>query len=143
MNSARLITTGKTMDNKIKNNKLNCCQQTMLHHNPVTLKHQSVTITKYKEKTSSLLNYTSQPSCSTAKIYGMRSKEELHVPSDVLSSNKKSLGVEICVTMACNDNKRIGSAESAGSHDSINQEIHHFKPIKPALRTLLTMTPGK
>ena len=60
----------------------------------------------------------------------------MHVPSDVLSNKKKKLGVEVCVTTV-EGKERIGSAESAGSHDSINQEIHHFKPIKALPRTPL------
>ncbi|XP_058800407.1 titin-like [Phymastichus coffea] len=79
---------------------------------------------------------------STSKIYGLQSKEELQVPSDVLSSKKKKLGVEVCITNVEGE-ERIGSAESAGSHDSINQEIHHFKPIKALPRTPLKVTDGR
>ncbi|XP_051158040.1 E3 ubiquitin-protein ligase RNF169-like [Leptopilina boulardi] len=82
-------------------------------------------------------NFNLEPSCS--KIYGLQSKEELHVPNDVLNSKKKNVEVEICVTTVTDDS-RIGSAESAGSHDSINQEIHHFKPIKAMPRTALRTT---
>ncbi|KAJ8687164.1 hypothetical protein QAD02_022958 [Eretmocerus hayati] len=79
--------------------------------------------------------------CSS-KIYGLQSKEELLVPSDILSSKKKKLGVEVCITTVEGED-RIGSAESAGSHDSINQEIHHFKPIKACPRTPLKVSDGK
>ncbi|KAK2579671.1 hypothetical protein KPH14_011594 [Odynerus spinipes] len=113
------------------------CQQTMPVYDTITrtLKHQVVT--KFTQPGTS--NYTVEPGCSTSKIYGMQSKEELRVPSDVLSSKKKSLGVEVCVTSG-NGDERIGSAESAGSHDSINQEIHHFKPIKAMPRTPFKMS---
>lgn len=88
------------------------------------------------------INYISEPGCSSSQIYGTQSKEELRVPSDILSSKKKSLGVEICTTVGVAD-QRIGSAESAGSHDSINQEIHHFKPIISIARTPLKVMSGK
>lgn len=114
-------------------------QQPISIHNPVTLKHHPVVITKHNN--ASFSNNAPVPSCSNSKIYGMQSEEELQVPSDVLTSNKKSLEVEVCVAMI--KDKRIGSAESAGSHDSINQEIHHFRPIKPALRTQLSITLGR
>ena len=78
---------------------------------------------------------------STSKIFGLQCNEELKVPSDIVSSKKKKLGVEVCVTTV-EDEERIGSAESAGSHDSINQEIHHFKPIKALPRTPLKVTSG-
>jgi hypothetical protein len=71
----------------------------------------------------------------------LQSKEELHVPNDILNSKKKKLGVEVCVG-TIEGEERIGSAESAGSHDSINQEIHHFKPIKALPRTPLRITLG-
>ncbi|XP_024937115.1 uncharacterized protein LOC107264249 isoform X2 [Cephus cinctus] len=117
-----------------------CCQKSMPIHNAVTrtLKHQAVP--KLTQLSSS--NYISEPGCSGSKIYSMQSKEELHVPDDVLNSKKKSLGVEVCMT-AGDDDERIGSAESAGSHDSINQEIHHFKPIKAMPRTPLKISSGK
>lgn len=109
-------------------------------HNNITrtLKHQA--LAKYSNPNSS--SFASEPSCSGTQIYGTQSKEELRVPKDVLSSTKKSLGVEVCMTTG-EDDERIGSAESAGSHDSINQEIHHFKPIKPIARTALKMSHGK
>lgn len=78
---------------------------------------------------------------TSSKIFGLQTKEELHVPSDVISNKKKKLGVEVCVTNVEGE-ERIGSAESAGSHDSINQEIHHFKPIKALPRTPLRITLG-
>ncbi|KAI4494356.1 hypothetical protein M0802_009039 [Mischocyttarus mexicanus] len=114
-----------------------CCQKSMPVYNTIarTLKHQVVT--KFTQPGTS--NYSLEPGCSTSKIYGMQSKEELRVPSDVLNSKKKSLGVEVCVTSG-NGDERIGSAESAGSHDSINQEIHHFKPIKAMPRTPFKMS---
>ncbi|XP_043490446.1 uncharacterized protein LOC122516579 [Polistes fuscatus] len=114
-----------------------CCQKSMPIYNTIarTLKHQVVT--KFTQPGTS--NYSLEPGCSTSKIYGMQSKEELRVPSDVLNSKKKSLGVEVCVTSG-NGDERIGSAESAGSHDSINQEIHHFKPIKAMPRTPFKMS---
>ena len=96
-------------------------------------------VTKFAQPNSS--SFSLEPSCSNSKIYGLKSKEELHVPNDVLNSKKKSLGVEICMT-SVSDDLRIGSAESAGSHDSINQEIHHFKPIKAVPRTPLRTTRG-
>ncbi|XP_043288714.1 E3 ubiquitin-protein ligase RNF169-like [Venturia canescens] len=85
-------------------------------------------------------NLIAEPGCSGTQIFGSRTKEELHVPIDILSSKKKILDVEVCLNKNDND-ERIGSAESAGSHDSINQEIHHFKPIKPIPRTSLKMSP--
>ncbi|XP_015177493.1 PREDICTED: uncharacterized protein LOC107066936 [Polistes dominula] len=114
-----------------------CCQKSVPIYNSIarTLKHQVVT--KFTQPGTS--NYSLEPGCSTSKIYGMQSKEELRVPSDVLNSKKKSLGVEVCVTSG-NGDERIGSAESAGSHDSINQEIHHFKPIKAMPRTPFKMS---
>ncbi|KAK0073728.1 hypothetical protein PV325_009332 [Microctonus aethiopoides] len=111
-------------------------------HNFVTRKHQSVAMLTNK----SSFNYISEPSCSNSKIYGDQNEEELRVPSDVLntSSNKKNLGIGICVqsqmTTGLNDDKRIGSAQSAGSHDSINPEIHHFKPIRAMPRTPLKLS---
>lgn len=86
-------------------------------------------------------SYMPKPSCSNSKIYGTQIKEELHVPNDVLSRKKKSLGVEVCLATGDGD-RRIGSAESSGSHDSINIEIHHFKPIKAMPRTPLRTMPG-
>lgn len=84
-----------------------------------------------------------EPGCSNnVKIYGLQSKEELHVPNDVINSKKKTLAVEVCVTKMPSDDARIGSAESGGSRDSINQEIHHFKPIKAVPRTPLLLSAG-
>ncbi|XP_033209906.1 E3 ubiquitin-protein ligase RNF169-like [Belonocnema kinseyi] len=94
-------------------------------------------VTKFVQPNSS--GFTLEPSCSNSNVYGLQTKEELHVPNDVLSSKKKSLGVEICMNTVTDD-ARIGSAESAESHDSINQEIHHFKPIKAMQRTPLRTT---
>ncbi|XP_012284978.1 titin homolog [Orussus abietinus] len=123
--------------NDIADNKL-CCQKAIPMHNTVarTLKHP--VISKFPQPCGS--KYVPEPGCSGSKMYGLQSKEELHVPSDVLTNNKKRLGVEVCVTVG-EDDERIGSAESAGSHDSINQEIHHFKPIKAMPRTPLKMSP--
>ncbi|XP_043467141.1 E3 ubiquitin-protein ligase RNF169-like [Leptopilina heterotoma] len=101
----------------------------------VTRLFKNQVITKFIQPSS--YNFNLEPSCS--KIYGLQSKEELHVPNDVLNSKKKNVEVEICVTTVTDDS-RIGSAESAGSHDSINQEIHHFKPIKAMPRTALRTT---
>ncbi|XP_046483473.1 E3 ubiquitin-protein ligase RNF169 [Neodiprion pinetum] len=99
-------------------------------------KHQVAT----KIRSLPAQSYVSKPSCSTSKIYGTQSKEELHVPSDVLNRKPKSLGVEVCLATG-GDDQRIGSAESSCSHDSINIEIHHFKPIKAMPRTPLGVTP--
>ncbi|XP_033325935.2 uncharacterized protein LOC117220260 [Megalopta genalis] len=114
-----------------------CCQKQIPTYNTVarTLKHQAVT--KMIEPCTS--DCTAEPMKTSLKIYGTRSKEELHVPNDVVNSKKKSLGVEVCMTLG-EDDERTGSAESAGSHDSINQEIHHFKPIKAMPRTPLKMS---
>uniref|UniRef100_A0A0C9RWS2 RING-type E3 ubiquitin transferase n=2 Tax=Fopius arisanus TaxID=64838 RepID=A0A0C9RWS2_9HYME len=118
------------LDLKLAANRTASSQAPISVHNVVTLKNQSVmSIQKLNP------NY-SEPSCSNSKIYGTRSEEELRVPSDVLSSTK-SVGIEFCIKTVKNDDDRIGSAESAGSHDSINQEIHHFKPIKAVPRTAL------
>lgn len=116
-----------------------CCQKPVPVYNVIarTLKHQ--TATKMMEPHSS--NCTVEPGASSSKIYGTQSKEELHVPNDVVNSKKKSLGVEVCMTLG-DDDERMGSAESAGSHDSINQEIHHFKPIKAMPRTPLKISTG-
>lgn len=113
-----------------------CYQNQMPVYNVITKKHQAVS--KFIQPCAS--NYSSDPGCSTSKAYTMETKE-LRVPSDVVSSKKKSLGIEVC-TMLANDNKRIGSAESSCSHDSINQEIHHFKPIKTVPRTKLKISSG-
>ncbi|XP_043255229.1 E3 ubiquitin-protein ligase RNF169-like [Colletes gigas] len=118
-----------------------CCQKPIPIHNAIsrTLKHQAVT--KMIDPCTS--NCTMEPGTSSSKIYGTQSKEELNVPNDVVNSKKKSLGVEVCMTLG-DDDERMGSAESAGSHDSINQEIHHFKPIKAMPRTpLKTSTDGR
>ncbi|OXU22109.1 hypothetical protein TSAR_000661 [Trichomalopsis sarcophagae] len=106
-------------------------------HNAVTrvVTHQS----RGSQPNSTIFQALGEVVATTSKIFGLQSKEELHVPSDVLSSNKKKLGVEVCVTTVEGE-ERIGSAESAGSHDSINQEIHHFKPIKALPRTPLRTT---
>ena len=114
-----------------------CCQKPV--HNAVsrTLKHQ--TVSKVIEPCISKCSL--EPRTSTSKIYGTQSKEELHVPNDIVNSKKKSLSVEVCVSSG-DDDERMGSAESTGSHDSINQEIHHFKPIKAMPRTPLKMSAG-
>ncbi|XP_011691275.1 PREDICTED: uncharacterized protein LOC105452119 [Wasmannia auropunctata] len=111
-----------------------CCQKPV--HNAVVKRHQ--TVSKFTQPYAS--NYSMDaPGCSTSRAPATETKEELRVPSDVVNSKKKSLGVEVCMTLA-DDDKRIGSAESSGSHDSINQEIHHFKPIKTAPRTKLQIS---
>lgn len=108
-----------------------------------TLKHQ--TVTKLIQPCAS---NSMGPGCSTSRAYVTETKEELRVPSDVVNSKKKSLGIEVCMTHGpldshrTNDDERIGSAESSGSHDSINQEIHHFKPIKTVPRTTLKISSG-
>ncbi|XP_017765395.1 PREDICTED: uncharacterized protein LOC108554581 [Eufriesea mexicana] len=117
-----------------------CCQNPMPVYNAIsrTVKHQTAKIIEPCVSKCSL-----EPRTSTSKIYGTQSKEELHVPNDIVNSKKKSLSVEVCVSSG-DDDERMGSAESAGSHDSINQEIHHFKPIKAMPRTPLKMsTDGK
>lgn len=116
-----------------------CCQKSMPFYNvvPRTLKHQMTT----KIIESCISNCSLEPRMSTTKIYGTQSKEELQVPNDVVNSKKKSLGVEVCISSG-DDDERMGSAESAGSHDSINQEIHHFKPIRAMPRTPLKMSTG-
>ncbi|XP_072764193.1 uncharacterized protein [Anoplolepis gracilipes] len=117
-----------------------CCQKQIPVYNVVTktLKHH--TVSKFTQPCTS--NYSTDPGCSTSKAYMTETKEELRVPSDVVNSKKKSLGIEVCMTLA-DDDERIGSAESSGSHDSINQEIHHFKPIKTVPRTKLKISDGK
>ncbi|KAL6255193.1 hypothetical protein P5V15_013531 [Pogonomyrmex californicus] len=119
-----------------KNSAVHCCQKQMPIYNAVTkaLKHQ---VSKFIQPCTS--NYSTDPGCSTSRAYATETKEELRVPSDVVNSKKKSLGVEVCMTLA-DDDERIGSAESSGSHDSINQEIHHFKPIKTVPRTKLKIS---
>ncbi|XP_034189457.1 uncharacterized protein LOC117608440 [Osmia lignaria lignaria] len=114
-----------------------CCQKPMPIYNATarTLKHQATT----KMIESCMSNYPIESGTSSSKIYGTQSKEELHVPDDVVNSKKKSLGVEVCISSG-DDDERMGSAESAGSHDSINQEIHHFKPIKAMPRTPLKIS---
>ncbi|XP_034935204.1 uncharacterized protein [Chelonus insularis] len=78
------------------------------------------------------------PSCSNSmKIYGQRSEDELRIPSDALTSKKN---IEVIPVINSNDDKRIESPQSAGSHDSINPEIHHFKPIKALPRTPLKVS---
>lgn len=119
-----------------KNSTVYCCQKQMPVYNAVAKKHQ--TVSKYTQPCTS--NYPMDPGCSTSRAY-TETKEELRVPSDVVNSKKKSLGVEVCMTLA-DDDERIGSAESSGSHDSINQEIHHFKPIKTVPRTKLLISSG-
>ncbi|XP_050456288.1 uncharacterized protein LOC126854012 isoform X1 [Cataglyphis hispanica] len=114
-----------------------CCQKQIPVYNAVTktLKHK--TVSKFTQPCTS--NYSMDPGCSTSKAYMTETKEELRIPSDVVNSKKKSLGIEVCMTLA-DDDERIGSAESSGSHDSINQEIHHFKPIKTVPRTKLKVS---
>ncbi|KOC70761.1 E3 ubiquitin-protein ligase RNF168 [Habropoda laboriosa] len=114
-----------------------CCQNPMPVYNAIsrTLKHQ--TSTKVIEPCVS--NCSLEPRMSSSKIYGTQSKEELRIPNDIVNSKKKSLGVEVCISSG-DDDERTGSAESAGSHDSINQEIHHFKPIKAMPRTPLKIS---
>ncbi|XP_031848275.1 uncharacterized protein LOC116433853 isoform X2 [Nomia melanderi] len=114
-----------------------CCQKQIPIYNAVTrtLKHHAAT--KIMEPCTS--DCPTETTKVSLKIYGTRSKEELHVPNDVVNSKKKSLGVEVCMTLG-DDDERTGSAESADSHDSINQEIHHFKPIKAMPRTPLKMS---
>lgn len=115
-----------------------CCQKPMPIYNAIsrTVKHQTAKIIEPCISKCSL-----EPRTSISKIYGTQSKEELHVPDDIVNSKKKSLSVEVCVSSG-DDDERMGSAESAGSHDSINQEIHHFKPIKAMPRTPLKMSTG-
>lgn len=124
----------------------NCCPKQLAVYNVVTksFKHQAVP--RYIQPCTS--NYTMDPGCSTSQAYATETKEELRVPSDVVNSKKKSLGVEVCRTHGSigshrtEDDERIGSAESSGSHDSINQEIHHFKPIKTVPRTSFKISSG-
>lgn len=120
-----------------KNPTTYCCQKQMPVYNAIVKKHQ--TVSKFTQPCTS--NYSMDPGCSTSRSYATETKEELRVPSDVVNSKKKSLGVEVCMTLA-DDDERIGSAESSGSHDSINQEIHHFKPIKTVPRTKLLISSG-
>ncbi|CAL7942896.1 unnamed protein product [Xylocopa violacea] len=113
------------------------CQKSMPVYDAIsrTLKHQ--TATKIIDPCVSKCSL--EPRTSSSKIYGTQSKEELHIPNDVVNSKRKSLGVEVYVSSG-DDDERMGSAESAGSHDSINQEIHHFKPIKAMPRTPLKIS---
>lgn len=120
-----------------KNSATYCCQKQIPVYNAIAKKHQ--TVSKFTQPCTS--NYSMDPGCSTSRAYATETKEELRVPSDVVNSKKKSLGIEVCMTLA-DDDERIGSAESSGSHDSINQEIHHFKPIKTVPRTKLQISPG-
>lgn len=115
------------------------CQREIPVYNAVTrtLKHQSGS--KLIQPCTS--SYSIKAECSATKKYATETKEELRIPSDVVNSKKKSLGVEVCIRLA-NDDTRIGSAESSGSHDSINQEIHHFKPIRSVPRTALKVASG-
>ncbi|XP_066581863.1 E3 ubiquitin-protein ligase rnf168-like isoform X2 [Prorops nasuta] len=119
--------------NTMKESAKLCCPKSVTVYNTITktVKHQNVS----QPSTS---GYTVD-GCSSSKVYGTQSKEELNVPSDVLNCKGKSLGVEVCVNLI-DDDERTGSAESAGSHDSINQEIHHFKPIKAMPRTPLKIS---
>lgn len=116
-----------------------CCQKTIPVYNTIsrTLKHQ--TTAKIIEPCISKCSL--EPRTSISKIYGTQSKEELHVPNDIVNNKKKSLSVEVCVSSG-DDDERMGSADSHDSHDSINQEIHHFKPIKAMPRTPLKMSTG-
>lgn len=124
----------------------NCCPKQLAVYNVVTksFKHQAVP--RYIQPCTS--NYPTDPGCSTSQAYATETKEELRVPSDVVNSKKKSLEVEVCRTHGSlgphrtDDDERIGSAESSGSHDSINQEIHHFKPIKTVPRTSYKISSG-
>lgn len=114
-----------------------CCQKQIPVYNIVTKTLKNQTVSKFTQPCTS--NYSTDPGCSTSKAYITETKEELRVPSDVVNSKKKSLGIEVCMTLV-EDDERIGSAESSGSHDSINQEIHHFKPIKTVPRTKLKVS---
>ncbi|EGI61894.1 PREDICTED: uncharacterized protein LOC105149564 [Acromyrmex echinatior] len=118
-----------------KNPPTYCCQKQLPVYNAVAKKHQ--TVSKFTQPSTS--NYSTDPGCSTSRAYAIETKEELRIPSDVVNNKKKSLGIEVCMTLT-DDDERIGSAESSGSHDSINQEIHHFKPIKTAPRTKLQIS---
>ncbi|XP_014207296.1 uncharacterized protein LOC106638556 [Copidosoma floridanum] len=105
-------------------------------------------VTKLVNKSNPLYDSTCSAAVdkriASSKIYGHQSEEELHVPSDVLNKKKKKLGVEICMTaINVDDEERIGSAKSSGSHDSMNQEFHHFKPIKALPRTPFKILGGK
>lgn len=114
------------------------CQKRMPVYNAIAkkLKHHT---SKFPQACTS--NYLADPGCSTSGAYTTETKEELRIPSDVVNNKKKSLGIEVCMTVE-DDDERIGSAESSGSHDSINQEIHHFKPIKTVPRTELKISSG-
>ncbi|XP_014472254.1 PREDICTED: uncharacterized protein LOC106743182 [Dinoponera quadriceps] len=117
----------------------NCCPKQLAVYNVVTKSFKQQAVPRYIQPCTS--NYPMDPGCSTSQAYATETKEELRVPSDVVNSKKKSLEVEVCRTHGSpdphrtDDDERIGSAESSGSHDSINQEIHHFKPIKTVPRT--------
>ncbi|XP_011496974.1 PREDICTED: uncharacterized protein LOC105361480 [Ceratosolen solmsi marchali] len=118
--------------------------ETFSSHKPVPIYNAVTRIVTHQSRVSQSNNSTCSYVMgdfigSTSKIYGLQNKEELHVPKDILSNKKKKLGVEICIG-TIEGEERIGSAESAGSHDSINQEIHHFKPIKALPRTPLRIT---
>lgn len=130
-----------------------CCQlvpssslsSTLLIPNILTLKQQTMPkmnayITTEPGCSNSTLNLNLN---SNSKIYGDQNEEELRVPADLLSNNKKNLAMEICVmtTGIVDDKQQRVSAQSAGSHDSINPEIHHFKPIKILPRTPLKLMP--
>lgn len=124
----------------------NCCPKQLAVYNVVTKSFKHQAIPRYIQPCTS--NYPTDPGCSTSQAYATETKEELRVPSDVVNSKKKSLGVEVCRTHGSlgphrtDDDERIGSAESSGSHDSINQEIHHFKPIKTVPRTSFKISSG-
>ncbi|XP_017882047.1 uncharacterized protein LOC108626104 [Ceratina calcarata] len=114
-----------------------CCQKSMPICNAISRSLKQKVTTKVIEPCVATCSV--EPRMSASKIYGSQSKEELRVPNDVVNSKKKSLGVEVCMSSG-DDDERTGSAESAGSHDSINQEIHHFKPIKAMPRTPLKIS---
>lgn len=122
-----------------------CPKQPAAHNTAVTRTKRQM-VSKFIQPYIS--NYNMDPGCSTSRAYVTETKEELRVPSDVVNSKKKSLGIEVCMTHGplgpnrTADDERIGSAESSGSHDSINQEIHHFKPIKTVPRTPLKISSG-
>ncbi|KAL7302510.1 hypothetical protein TKK_0005152 [Trichogramma kaykai] len=124
----------------VKTNKLLSSVKTVkTQKESVPIQNAVTRVVTHQSRVNQPINQLSCPTVgefiNSSKIYGLQSKEELQVPNDIINSKKKKLGVEIVTTEESKE--RIGSAESAGSHDSINQEIHHFKPIRALPRTPL------
>ncbi|OAD47018.1 hypothetical protein WN48_05780 [Eufriesea mexicana] len=115
-----------------------CCQNPMPVYNAIsrTVKHQTAKIIEPCVSKCSL-----EPRTSTSKIYGTQSKEELHVPNDIVNSKKKSLSVEVCVSSG-DDDERMGSAESADGKQ-IDPKLIRVVPIFKRISNVVPKPPSQ